>query len=240
MTRHSSLLSLVLGICLFAVTAGSTRADYILETGSSASAPLTVTAGGTSGSLALFTYSTNPTVDIMAAWNVQLEIVPDMGTSGTVSFHTPATGTVANPPNYIFGTNGLGITATNMGTTLSANDFFDPGAGSGATGPGLPGANFLLMTFSASSNASGLFGIYAEEGPANTEWTDPSFSTQYFQNVPNGTGLVRIGDVLVPAVVPEPSGLSLFCQGSGFFLLMSGLVTSKKVLSHSHKIADLS
>ena len=76
--------------------------------------------------------------------------------------------------------------------------------------PGSPGANLLQMDFLASSNASGLFGIYAVEGAANTQWTDPTVTTQFFTNVPDGTGMVLIGEVLVTGqAVPEPSSLGM-------------------------------
>jgi hypothetical protein len=70
----------------------------------------------------------------------------------------------------------------------------------------------LLQTdFLASANASGLFGVYAVRGAASTQWTDANFTTQFFTTVPDGTGTVLIGDVLVtPAVAaPEPSSLTL-------------------------------
>ena len=115
-----------------------------------------------------------------------------------------------NPTNDVFGSNGLGIAVTNGGSTLSANDFFNPTVGLGAPVPGSPGANLLQMDFLASSNASGVFGIFAVEGAA-TGWTDSNANTQVFTNVPNGTGLVQIGEVQIPQIgsVPEPSSIGL-------------------------------
>ena len=98
----------------------------------------------------------------MAAWNFELEIIPQSGASGTLTFQGPVTG---SPPNHVFGSNGLGIAVTNGGNTLSANDFFNPSSGSGAPVPGGVGANLLQVDFPASSNASGPFAIYAMEGP---------------------------------------------------------------------------
>jgi len=161
-------------------------------------------------------YSDNSPQDVMAAWNFQLEIIANSGTTGTLTFQGPVTGTANNPPNYIFGANGLGIAATNSGSILSANDFFDPSVGSGVPVPGSPGANLLQMDFLASSNALGLFGIYADEGAAYTQWTDSSFTTQLFTNVPDGTGTVLIGEVMVTRgvqPVSEPTSLTLFCLG---------------------------
>ena len=80
--------------------------------------------------------------------------------------------------------------------------------------PGSPGASLLQMTFFATAGASGLFGIYAVEGLAATDWTDDNFNGQFFTNVPDGTGMVLIGQVELPAqAVPEPSGLGLLTLG---------------------------
>ena len=53
--------------------------------------------------------------------------------------------------------------------------------------PGSPGANLLQMDFAATSNASGLFGVYALEGNRLTEWTDGNANDQFFTNVPDGS-----------------------------------------------------
>ena len=75
--------------------------------------------------------SNNPPNDVVGGWFTQLQIAP-ISTTGTLSFNTPVTGTPADPSNYVFGDDGLGITATNGSSTLSANDFFDPAVDSGA------------------------------------------------------------------------------------------------------------
>lgn len=202
---------LTLSFALLGLLASSARAGDVLSTSDPSGTPLTVSAGATSGPLLLNVVSNNPPNDIMAAWNIQLEIIPESGASGTLTFQDPATGTPPIPPNYIFGSNGLGIAVSNGGSMLSANDFFDPTVGLGAPVPGAPGANLLQIDFQASSNASGLFGIFAVEGGASTQWTDSNLNTQFFTNVPNGTGLVEIGEVLVPQAqsVPEPPSLAL-------------------------------
>jgi PEP-CTERM motif len=146
----------------------------------------------------------------LAAWNFELEIIPQSGASGTLTFQGGVTGSPPNPPNYVFGSNGLGIAVTNTGSALSANDFFNPSVGSGVAVLGTPWASLLQMDFLASSNASGMFGIYAVEGAATTQWTDSNAVTQFFTNVPNGTGMVQIGEVLISTQsVPEPSSLGL-------------------------------
>jgi hypothetical protein len=203
---------LLLSFALLGLLAGSSRAGIVLSTSNPPGTPLTMSAGTTSGPMLVNVVSDNPPNDIMAAWNFQLEIIPESGASGALTFQDPSTGTPPLPPNYAFGSNGLGIAVTNGGNTLSANDFFDPTIGLGVSISGSPGANLLQMDFLATSNASGLFGIFAVEGAAFTQWTDSNLNTQFFTNVPDGTGMVQIGEVLVPQVfssVPEPSSLAL-------------------------------
>jgi PEP-CTERM motif len=217
----SRMKKLILCLALLSLPAVDARAGIVLSTSNPPGTPLTMAAGTTSGPMLVDVVSNNPPNDVVTAWNLGLEIVGDPGSSGTLTFQQPASGTPANPSNYLFGSDGLGISVTNSGSKLTANDFFNPNFGSGAPAPGAPGANLLQMDFLASSNASGLFGIYAIEGAGNTQWTDAGFTTQFFTNVPNGTGMVRIGDVLIPQVVPEPSSIALL--GLGGALLAVGL-----------------
>jgi PEP-CTERM motif len=205
---------LILAIAFLGLMAGDARAGATLGTSNPAGKPLVTSAGTVSGPMLMNVVSNNPPNDILAAWSITLAILPQGGASGTLTFQDPATGMPPNPPNYIFGANGLGIAATNAGSMLSANDFFDPSVGPGVAVPGTPGANVLQMDFLVSSNASGLFGVYAREGAAATQWTDSNFNTQFFTNVPDGTGMVLIGDVLILAsAVPEPSAIVLLALG---------------------------
>ncbi len=204
---------LIVSFVFLSLLASNVQADIMLGTSNPPSTPLTMSSGTTSGAMLVTVTSNNYPNDVMAAWQFQLEILPISGATGTLTFQDPATGTPSNPPNYIF-TTGIGIAATNTGGQLSANDF-DVNLGTIVPGTG---ANLLQMDFLASSDASGVFGIYAVEGAANTAWTDSNFNTQYFSNVPEGTGAVLIGEVDVtpagvPTAVPEPSALMLLMMG---------------------------
>jgi PEP-CTERM motif len=200
---------------VFTALAGGAQAGIALRTSDPAGTPLIMGAGTTSGTMFVNIAGDNPPSDVMSGWNITLTVVPDAGTHGTLVFQDPATGTASNPPNYIFGADGIGISATNGASTLSASDFL-VGAGPGVAVPGTPGANLLQMDFLASSDASGLFGVYASEGAALNEWTDGNGNAQLFTNVPDGSGSVLIGEVLISpsVVVPEPSSLALLGSAS--------------------------
>lgn len=212
----------VFGFALLAMLASQARAGVILGT----SGDLNMTTNP-SAPMYVNVTSDNAPNDIMSAWFVQLQIAPITG-SGTLTFQDPATGTPANPPNYIFGNGALatnaGISATNGGTTLSANDFT---FSTGAIVLGTP-QNLLQLDFSATAGTSGRFGIYAVGGgevgdiinPALTYWTDSTATDQEFENIPGGdpsvpTVLIGTVDVNIASTIPEPSSVALLLLGSG-------------------------
>jgi PEP-CTERM motif len=207
---------LVLVSAVLAVISGSTQAGVMLTTSNPPGTPLVMSAGTTSGPMLVSVLSDSFPNDVMSAWQFSLTIVADSGATGTLVFQDPATGSPPPPSNYIFDANGLGISVMNIngGSQLNANDFLDPDAGDGVPVPGAPGANLLQMDFQALSNASGLFGIYTLDGSANTLWNDANGDPQFFTNVPDNTGMVRIGEVLVASSVPEPSSLVLLAAGT--------------------------
>jgi hypothetical protein len=195
-------------LAVLGLMAGSAQGGVVLSTDhASPTPPLNMSAGTISGPMLLNVASSDFPNDVMSAWNVQLEIIP-IAATGTLTFQDPATALPPpspHPADYIFGGDGLGIAVTNSGTVLSANDFYDTSFGPGVNVP-TSGANLLRMTFLASLDASGLFGIYADQGLAATNWPDASSNTQLFTNVPDGSGTVLIGEVQISAV-PEPSTL---------------------------------
>jgi len=195
---------LLFAVLAAAALAPAARAAVSLATTTPTNSPISVNAGQTSVPVNVFIFS-DTTTDRMQAWQVHLVIAPDGGATGTLSFATPATANPSPAPaSYIFGnpSTGVGIEVmnTNMGTDLRADDFDNP-PGANVAVP-MANRNLLTVTFAASANAGGSFGLFAVQGDTNTAWTDNAPSTQFFATVPNGISQSRIGTVLVP--VPEP------------------------------------
>jgi hypothetical protein len=195
-------------IAAVALSLGSAaaRADAItLTTTNPPGSPLTMQANSQSATLTVRVVNMNAPVDAMTSWFMTLTIVPNSGATGTLTFATPTTSTIASPTphpsNYIFAQSFEGIVVTNSGSQLRGDD-----EDNNLSGTAVPqaGKTLLDLTFLASSTASGTFGIYALQGPGSTNWSDQTFNTQFFQNVPatGGTGTVLIGQVFV---VPEPA-----------------------------------
>src|SRR5438094_100724 len=126
-----------------AVLAGTARAANVtLASSTPVGSPITVAAGVASVPVNVFIFNdvgTDPPSGFMKAWQFDLRLVPDAGATGTLSLATPATGAVSPPSSYIFAA-GVGITATNSGSGLTANDF-DTASG----GTQVPTANRNLM-----------------------------------------------------------------------------------------------
>ena len=193
------LLSVTMLFFLLGTTAS---ADLVL--GTSPPTPLQMNPGSTSSTL-LIDVTNTVSPDLMAGWQVLLQIVP-LGASGNLTFNAGATGTPDD--NYIF--DGLAIVGgpdfTNPPGFDSLFYFEAPFPSATVSVPAAPGANLLKTAFDASVDAAGTFGIFAVSGNGNSEWTDETFSIRDYANVPAIGGNVEIGRV---TVVPEPAGFGL-------------------------------
>ena len=151
--------------------------------------------------------------NLMTAWNLSLTIAPIGVTTGSMTFTGPTTSNnsplpTGRPP-YVFPERSPACASLMAGSTLTAKDFDSVAAGTQV--PAGAGATLLQLLVSAPAGTTGLFGVYAVQGSGNTQWTDaatPTQQTRFFQNVPNGTGTVQIGEVLI-GPVPEPGTLAL-------------------------------
>ncbi len=212
-------------LCLAIVVvcfASPVRADLItIGTDAPPGIPIVTNAGAISGPMLLNVVNNIPldaAPDLFEGWQASLIIIADAGSTGSVTFNSPTSGTASNPANYVFAsTTSFGISANNSGTGLTAFDFEFP-TGPGVQVPLAPGFNLLEMDFLASADALGTFGVYALGGPGQSEWTAADLTARNFFNVPNGIGgMVQIGEILV---VPEPSGLlfvAIFLSGLALF-----------------------
>ena len=84
--------NILFGVAFLVLTAGGARAGVVLSTSNPPGMPLDMTAGTTSGPMLLTVASDNPPQDVMSGWNVQLEIIPNPGATGVLTFQDPATG----------------------------------------------------------------------------------------------------------------------------------------------------
>jgi hypothetical protein len=206
-----------IAVCLLLATpARRGHADPVLTTDFPSPTPLSVQAGDTSTAMTLSVFDNEldglaMTADRLTAYTVTLQIVPQLGATGTLTFATPTTSTAATEPaNYLLGSVvNFGLNVTNSGSQLYAFDFDTETLGTDSDGVDVTeaGFNVLAMTFAASADASGLFNIVVVPGPTNTQWADNAMGTQGehdFFNVPAMGGNVVVGQVSVTAV-PEAS-----------------------------------
>ena len=160
----------------------------------------------------------DPPQDFMTGWELNLRIVPDAGSTGTLTFNGPLTGRVdPEPDNYIFESIGnFGIQVDNLGTEVTAYDFNFPYSG-GAQVPNGTGTELFSVELAATEDAAGDFGVFAVSGPGHTSWVDagePNQSRREFANVLDDVTMVRLTTVSVaaddsPAVIPGDANLDL-------------------------------
>ena len=144
-----------------------------------------------------------PESENLTAWQLTLTIVPERGASGTVSIAN-----VLQATRYLLEGINLGFRYTVTGgatvrDTLVAFDLNFPFSG-GARVP-VTGSGLMDVSFAASANAAGTFGLYATPDVGSSEWSDNTegqSAARAFENLPAGAA-VRIGEI---RVVPESAG----------------------------------
>jgi hypothetical protein len=147
----------------------------------------------------------------LAGWQLNLEIVPD---TGQVWFSS-----IAEPDQYVFDEEILGITATGLGTTklVAMDDIF--ASGTGAEPVDLTGANLLQIGL-MSSQAVGHFDIriVATEQDFDSVWYSETGETKRFENFAESGKPYAVVESLDFISAPEPSTL--------VFLLSAAAVTA--------------
>ena len=143
--------------------------------------------------------SADPQLDLLAGWSLRLEIVPDVGATGTLEFNSRGLPSV----DYVLSGVSGGLGGSLSGTDLFA---FDEDVTTDGVVVSAIGENLLEIDFSTPDGALGLFRIFATPGLGDTQWSDASFTDQEFANLPFTGGPVEIGSV---TAVPEPASLIL-------------------------------
>ena len=171
--------------------------------------PLVVDAGTVSVDKMIVSINSDA-ADLLLGWQTTLWILPTGGT-GTVGFNSNV-----EPVNYVFGTRS-GFHFQNLSFPTTSDGMFAMDAhvdGMGqllppVTVPTSPGLNILELDFSASLDASGSFGVFAVGGAGRSEWTDPGFNAQLFNNInPTPDSHTQIGEIFANPV-PEPGTFAL-------------------------------
>jgi hypothetical protein len=138
---------------------------------------------------------------ILAGWDLNLEVVPEAGATGTLSIDSA---TVAFPGNnnVLSTANGPALTVTPSGTpsTTVQLDALDTVQNSAEVVPSI--ANLVQLRFT-SADAAGNFTLEAISNGSATAWSDESGNNIAFTN--EGS-VINLGTV---SVVPEPSSLLL-------------------------------
>lgn len=207
--RIASVVWMALLYIGLVTTTVSGAIEVSLETDAPPGSPLNLPAAG-SGNVTVqaFNLTGNPSApdDFMSGWQTTLTIVGDAGSTGHVAINS-----ATQPTPYVFdsvGSFGLSVTissSVNPNDTVAAFDATFSGGVDVSSG----GDNLLDLGLLASGNASGLFGIFAEQAFLS-EWTDSGNPFQMdhpFVNVGTGSGQVRIGEVFVEGVIPEPTSI---------------------------------
>jgi hypothetical protein len=157
-------------------------------------------------------YNVNP----VAGWSLKLQIVPDSGATGSVSFLS------ASMPSqdYLFAGRSSGLIPPFCGPSQTINLISDMDAQfTGVTVP-QAGMSLLQLQLTASADATGQFNIEAVPGSDLSYWMYIDAIALEgvpvaFQNVPFTGNNVTLGSVTIPTV-PEPPTLISIAALLGF------------------------
>lgn len=156
--------------------------------------------------------SADPQLDLLAGWSLRLEIVPDVGATGTLEFNSRSLPSV----DYVLSGVSGGLGGSLSGTDLFA---FDDDTTFDGVVVSAVGQNLLEIDFSTPDAANGLFRLFATPGLGDSQWSDAGFNDQNFANLPFSGGAVELGTVNVVTAIPEPGGLVLCGLAAGLALL---------------------
>lgn len=150
------------------------------------------------------------TGDLLLAWELTLEIVPDVNATGSVQFMS-----ASKPPDYLFPDGSTGIGPPFSGPSDTIGPLGD-GYFLGVIVPSdpSPGRNLVQVDFVASSDADGGFDILAvPDEHGSSSWYSSDFAPRAYLEIPFGGGPVNVGSVLI---VSEPSSVVLLALGTIF------------------------
>ena len=161
--------------------------------------------------------------DPVIGWSLGLAVAGAAGSVGTVQFAT-ATQPVSN---YLYSYDSAGSVGISTTTTFPASSIGTISDIANDNGIAVPsaGANLLALTFTATSNAYGVFDVFAVpyDGVSNgSYWTDGNdgntgYPPHDFLNVPSTGGNVLLGTITIPpptgAATPEPGTIALVGTG---------------------------
>jgi len=191
------------------LSVGTTGSPLIMDAGT--------TAGG--GVNIVNTTSSDSPADFLTSWQVRLIVKPDIGFStGSLRFasaNQPGTNYLLDPLSATLGVTTIPGPLPLPSEVLLVIDSELVFPLTGVQVPDGVGANLLDLSFFASGNASGAFGIFLDQSFPNSVWTDQGNPTinRIFANTPDtldDTGqltLARIGTVEVIAAPFTPGGI---------------------------------
>ncbi|MDE2505725.1 MAG: PEP-CTERM sorting domain-containing protein [Planctomycetota bacterium] len=160
--------------------------------------------------------------DPVVAWSLGLTVSGETGSVGTVRFAGYST-----PSNYLYSldpSGSGGISTSTFFPSTSIAGITDIANDSGVKVPST-GANLLSLTFSATSNAYGVFDVFAvpyDGVSLGSYWLDGNsagagFPPVSFLNAPQGGGNLLLGTITIPPPItgatPEPGTIVLLGTG---------------------------